>query len=138
VLHDLVEKGNDLTAEELHRVVARVPGLIALAVAQQIDEDHSVAALRERIGERVVMFSRQEQPVDQDDRSLACSLSSPALLVRDPELVVVEVRHDRKRIYSDLVGRLDFSADSTSSRLSTLPVDVRGSSSTISIRRGTL
>ena len=53
----MVEEPDHLLAEDLHRVVAGVRGLVALAVAEEVDQDHPVPAIGERVGERVVVRS---------------------------------------------------------------------------------
>ena len=90
---EVVEKGYDLSAEQIHRVVAGVCGLIALSVPEEIDKDDAVAALGKSICKWVVMGPRKEKTVDQDERSLSGSLPSPTLFERDLESVVAERGH---------------------------------------------
>jgi hypothetical protein len=90
---EVVEQADHLTTEDLHRVEARVVGLLALAMAQEVKKDHPVAAIGEGIGEVVVVFARQQQAVQQHDRSLRGPCFPAALFVAELETVVVESRH---------------------------------------------
>jgi len=90
---EMVHQADHLASEYLHRVVARVIGLVTLSVSEQIDEHDSVASLRERVGEEVVMLAGEEQAVKEHDRSLHCAGLPTALFVRQLEPVVSKRRH---------------------------------------------
>jgi hypothetical protein len=56
-------------------------------VPEQVDDDHAVATLGQRPGERRVHLARQEQTVDQDERARP----RPVLVVDQPPAVVMEM-----------------------------------------------
>ena len=81
----VVQQRDQLLREDAHRVAPHVAWALGLAVAEQVDGDHPVAARRELFGQRPVHLLAQQQPVDEDQRSRTRrSSSSPCVPVRPP------------------------------------------------------
>jgi hypothetical protein len=72
---EVVEQRHHLATELGHRVAPHVGGPVRLAVPEQVERQHAVAALGQRDGERVVHVAAEQQPVQQDD-------DAPAVAVR--------------------------------------------------------
>jgi len=70
-----------------------VLGTVALAVAQEIDENDPVTVLRKLVCYRMVVLPRKEKTIYQYQASFAGRASRTALLVADLESVVAEIRH---------------------------------------------
>ena len=64
---EVVEQRHDLAPELGHRVAPHVGRAVRLAVAEQVERQHAVAALGERAGERVVHVAAEQQAVQQHD-----------------------------------------------------------------------
>jgi putative intracellular protease/amidase len=61
------EQRHDLAAELGHRVAPHVGRPVRLAVPEQVERQHTVAALGQRAGERVVHVAAEQQAVEQHD-----------------------------------------------------------------------
>ena len=107
----VVQQRDYLLCEELHRVAPHVARAVRLAVPEEIDREHVVAARREIFGERAVHLPGEQQSVDQDYRPCArgrAARGAPAiaalredrrtaaeLLVDDPLSLELERGHVR-------------------------------------------
>ena len=64
---EVVEQRHHLAAELGHRVAPHVGRPVGLAVAEQVERQHAMAALGQRPGERVVHVAAEQQAVQQHD-----------------------------------------------------------------------
>jgi hypothetical protein len=91
----MIEEADHLLRIQLHRVVPRVARHVALAVTQQVQQDHPVPALGEGFGQRDVVLAGEQQPVYENDRTIG-DIGGAELLIRQHEAVVFEeVVHGR-------------------------------------------
>ena len=79
---EVVEQRDHLLAEEAHRVAPQVERALGLPVAEQVERDHAVAALRERPRQRLVHALAEQEPVQEHDDS--GTLSVLAVRQRSP------------------------------------------------------
>ena len=70
-----------------HAVVPHLGRAVGLAVAEQVEAQHPVAALGERLGERPVHLAREQQAGQQDHDAVAASV----LVVDQPVSLELEI-----------------------------------------------
>jgi hypothetical protein len=83
----VVEHRDRLAAEGRHRVVAHLGRPVRVAVAEQVETDHPVPALRERLRQRAVHLAGEEQPRQQQHDAPAAAV----LVVDQPMSVELAV-----------------------------------------------
>jgi hypothetical protein len=76
----VIHQRDQLIAVETHRVAPHVARPVRFTMSEQIDSDHAVAARRQIFGEALVHRLREQQPVHEDQ----CSLAGPRAARRAP------------------------------------------------------
>ena len=71
---EVVDERRRLVRQRAHRVDAHVVGLVGLAVAEQVDGDHAVAARGHLRSQAVVHAAVHQQAVNQDQRPVALAV----------------------------------------------------------------
>ena len=98
---EVVEQRDHLLAEVRHRVAPHVARAVRRAVAEQVERDDAVAAVGERLRQRLVHARPEQQPVQQDHRSR----TAPVRPVREALSLVPEARHEGRKDIRPLRAR---------------------------------
>ena len=87
----VIEQREHLLGEERHRVEAQVVRLVGAPMAEQVEADHPVAALRQRRPQSLEHAAIHQQAMDEDDRAIAIAVFVEA----DPVSLVAQLAHRR-------------------------------------------
>jgi hypothetical protein len=86
---EVVHERDHLLPEGAHRIAPHVVRAVRAPVAQQVEQDHPVAAVGQVLGQRLVHARRKQQPGQEDDRARPAAVRP----VREALALMSEARH---------------------------------------------